>query len=152
VTEKYVVGGDNVTLTCSVSYSGPETPYIQWTDDLDEEVSGASELTDTGSTAYPDFSTSTMSSDLSTMSSDLSVTSTVRSELSVFVPEDAGYLPSYTCSVRFYSYSQRPGARRYYYYTRRGSGFSRINRYYDYYDNIYMPYNWSSPEVTVSCK
>jgi len=146
VTEKYVVGGDNVTLTCSVSYSGPETPYIQWTDDMDEEVSGASELTATGSTAYPDFSSSTMSS-------DLSVTSTVRSELSVFVPEDAEYLPSYICSVRFYSYSQRPGARRfYYYYTRRGSGFSRINHFYDYYDNIYTPYNWSSPEVTVSCK
>jgi len=126
VTEKYIVGGDNVTVSCSVDYHGPETPYIEWTDHNDNVVSGASEWTTTNN------------------ESDVLLSVRV-SELSIIVPDDAEYLPSYTCTVRFYSYSQRPNRRTYYSYLYGYSG------YYSY-ANLYTAYNWTAAEVKVSCK
>jgi len=130
VVEKYIVGGDNVTISCSVDYAGPETPYIEWTDDADEVVSaGATEWTETDNETNPDNATF------------------VRvSELSVFVPDDAEFLPPYTCSVRFYSYSQRPRGRTYYHYY-----FGHTSSYHSY-RNVYTPYNWTSAETKVSCE
>jgi len=84
---KYNVAGDNVTITCKVDYRGPDTPYIEWSDDNDEVVIGATEWIETDNETYPDYEIS------------------VRvSELDVFVPEDAEQLPPYTCTVRFFSH------------------------------------------------
>jgi len=131
VVEKYIVAGDNVTISCSVDYFGPETPYIEWTDENEEIVSGATEWTDIDNDT----------------DSEYNFTTFVRvSELSLFVPYDAEYLPPYTCTVRFYSYQQRPNRRRYY------NNYYRSTYTYSYYTNAYTPYNWSSPEIKVSCK
>ena len=127
VNEKYIVGGDNVTLSCRVVYHGPETPYIewsQWTDDNNNSIHVASEWTNTNE-------------------SDALISVKV-SELGIIVPEDVEYLPPYTCTVRFYSYNQR---RKYYSY---------VNRHYQSYyypaDVVYTAYNWTTPEIKVSCK
>jgi len=129
VIEKYAVAGDNITLKCSVDYHGPETPYIEWTDDSDNIVNGASEWLDTDNETNPD-----------------TVIYVRVSELEVFVPEAAKYAQPYTCSVKFYSYYQRPYPRRYYHYNYRGY-YS-----YNYYDNVFTQYNWTSPEIKLSCK
>jgi len=128
VINKHIVAGDNVSITCSVDFHGPETPYIEWTDDTDEVVPGATEWIDSDNYTNPD-----------------TVLSVRVSELSVFVPDEADHLPPYTCSVRFYSYDQRPQFR---YYHNPSYGFYS----YDYYENVYTPYNWTSPEIKVSCK
>jgi len=130
VSEQYVVAGDNITINCSVDYHGPENPYIEWTDVNDEVVPEATEWIGTDNETNPD-----------------AVISTRVSEINVYVPDDAEYLPTYTCTVRFYSYDQRPEPqpaiyhRHWHYYVR-----------YSRYDNVYTPYNWTSPEIKVSCK
>ena len=126
VIEKYIMGGDNVTLRCSVDFQGPETPYIEWTDDNDNVVHGASEWTNTSNDNESD-------------------ALVYVSELNVIVPDDVEYLPPYTCTVRFYSYYQRPRRRRRYSYIYGSHS-------YDNYANVYTAYNWTSPEVKVSCK
>ena len=130
VNEQYIVGGDNVTISCSVEYYGPETPYIEWTDENDEVVDGATEWTENNNDTDQD-----------------NVTSVRVSELSLFVPHDAEFLPPYTCSVRFYSYDQRPTDRRTYY-----SYYHHSTRTYSYYESVYTAYNWTSPETKVSCE
>jgi len=131
VVEKYIVAGDSVTISCSVDYFGPETPYIEWTDENEEVVTGATEWTDIDNDT----------------DSEYNFTTYVRvSELSVFVPDDAEYLPPYTCTVRFYSYQQRPYTRSFY------DSVHLSTLYYNDYNNVYTPYNWTSPESKVSCE
>jgi len=127
VLNQQIAAGDNVSITCSVDFYGPETPYIEWTDDTDEVVSGATEWIESDNYTNPD-----------------NVISVRVSELNVFVPDEAEYLPPYTCSVRFYSYNERPQIR----YYRHPDPFY----FYQYYENVYTPYNWTSPEIKVSCK
>ena len=129
VVDKYVVGGDNVKLNCTVEYHGPETPYLEWSDEYDNVVYGATEWTDNDADMNPDH-----------------VTFVRASQLTVAVPSDAEYLPPYTCTVRFYSYGQRYYYRRYYHY-----GYNSYMSYYSY-ENVYTEYNWTSPELKVSCK
>jgi len=136
IIEKRFVAGDNVTISCSVDYAGPETPYIEWTDDADEVVTaGATEWTESDNETNPDNATLTFAS---------------VSELSVFVPDDAEFLPSYTCSVRFYSYNQRPQTRKI--YNNYNNYFGDSITSYSWYRNVYTPYNWTSAETKVSCE
>jgi len=126
VSEKYVVAGDNVTLRCSVEYLGPETPYFEWTDDNHNTIYESLE-------------------EWTEPNNDSDTVASVRvSELEIIVPDGAEYFPPYTCSVKFYWHHTNTG--RYYSYR-----YGYYNWYYSF-ANIYTAYNWTSPEVKVSCK
>jgi len=129
VNEKYITAGDNITINCSVDYHGPETPYIEWTDENGEVVPGAIEWMETDKETNPD-----------------AVIFVRVSELDVIVPDDVDYLPPYTCTVRFITYYQRPDPPTY-----RHPDVPWDRSYYDY-ENLYTPYKWTSHGIKVSCK
>jgi len=141
VAEKYIVGGDNVTISCSVAYYGPEIPYIEWTDENDATVmTGAKEYNDQCELCK----IVNYNNNNNERNSD-NVTSVV-SELEIFVPDDAEYLPSYNCSVRFKSQHDVPRRLTFYNYKLGAAD------HYTWYNNRYTPHHWTSPETKVSCK
>jgi len=84
--EDYIVGGDNLTLTCRVGFIGPYTPYIQWQLDDKPFIYRASQFTDTDDQSYPGMSKVRVS------------------ELDIIVPDCAAYLPKYTCRIQTYAH------------------------------------------------
>ena len=84
VHESTLVGGQRLTLRCSVVYHGPRSPDFDW------ELNGCTPCGETASqrTVY----------NLTT--SQLVTTS----ELRIIVPTDAEYLPNYTCSIDYFNY------------------------------------------------
>jgi len=87
-SEDYIVGGDNLTLTCRVVYKGESTdyPYIQWYLDDVYYISSASEFTEVDELTYPGMPWVRVS------------------QVNVTVAVYAPYLPKYSCSVQTEAY------------------------------------------------
>ena len=83
-SEDYIVGGDNLTLTCRVGYSAEhrDNPYIYWRLNDVYSIYSASEFTEVDELTYP------------------GMPLVMVSQINVTVPVYAPYLPKYSCSVQ----------------------------------------------------
>jgi len=121
-SEDYIVGGNNLTLTCRIGYTTTGGPYIWWRlDDVyHSSLSSASQFTEVDELTYPGISLVGVS------------------QLNVTVPVYAAYLPKYSCSVQTETYFLIP------------SRFRHNNNYSSIY--FYTEYTRTTPTTKVSCK